>query len=78
MLKETAVRVMSIEAGSPAARAGVREGDVIIECGGKPIAAVDDLHRLLTHERMGQRLALTVVRRSEKIVIGIIPGEKAG
>lgn len=78
MLKETAVRVMSVEAGSPAARAGVREGDVIIGCGGKPIAAVDDLHRLLTHERMGQRLALTVVRRSEKIVIDIIPGEKAG
>jgi S1-C subfamily serine protease len=78
LLKETAVRVMSVEEGSPAARAGVREGDTIIEFGSHPIAAVDDLHRLLMPERIGKRVEVVVIRRSEKIGIDLTPVEKAG
>jgi S1-C subfamily serine protease len=75
---ETAVRVMSVETNSPAARAGVREGDVIIEFGGHPIAAVDDLHRLLTRDRVGQTVAAAVIRRNEKLIIDLTPTEKPG
>lgn len=77
LLKETAVRVMSVEAGSPAASAGVREGDTIIEFGSHPIAAVDDLHRLLIPDRIGRRVEVIVIRRSERIVIDLTPVEKA-
>lgn len=45
MTKDTTVRVMSVEEGSPATRSELREGDVIIEFGSHPIAVVDDLHR---------------------------------
>ncbi len=75
--KETAVRVMSVEQDSPAAGAGLGEGDVIIEFAGQPIAAVDDLHRLLTRGRLGQTIPLAVIRRSDKIVMDIVPAEKA-
>ena len=45
---ESGVLAMSIEKGSPAERAGLREGDIIIAYGDKPVSSVDDLHRLLT------------------------------
>lgn len=77
MAKDTAVRVMSVEEGSPAARSELREGDVIIEFGPHPIAAVDDLHRLLTPDRIGSRVSVTVIRRIEKVVMDIIPVEKS-
>jgi S1-C subfamily serine protease len=77
LLKETAVRVMSLEERSPAARAGLREGDTIIEFDSYPIGAVDDLHRLLMPERIGRKVEVIVIRRSEKIVIELTPIEKA-
>lgn len=78
LLKETAVRVMSLEEGGPAARAGLREGDTIIEFGSYSIGGVDDLHRLLMPERIGRKVEVVVIRRSEKIVIDLTPIEKAG
>jgi len=74
--KETAVQVISVEEGSPAACTGVREGDVIISFGSQSVAAVDDLHRLLTLDRIGTRVQITVIRRTEKLVIEIVPVEK--
>jgi S1-C subfamily serine protease len=76
LTRETAVRVMGVERDSPAAVAGIREGDLIIEFGGHPIAAVDDLHRLLTHERMGEAVMLTAIRGGNQIVIEVVPAEK--
>jgi S1-C subfamily serine protease len=72
---ESGVLVVSIESGSPAQRAGLLEGDVIVGYDGKPIADIDDLHRLLTEERVGVGSPLTIIRRSEKIVLDIMPGE---
>ena len=45
---ESGVIVASVTNGSPAQKAGLREGDIIIAMDAKPIAGVDDLHRLLT------------------------------
>jgi S1-C subfamily serine protease len=76
MPKETAVRVTSVEEGSPAARAGLREGDVIIEFGRRMVSAVDDLHGFLTHERIGHVVPMRVIRRTEQLVIDVVPAEK--
>jgi S1-C subfamily serine protease len=76
---QSGVLVVSIEGNSPAQRAGLREGDVIVGYGDHPIAAIDDLHRLLTEQQVGARSSLTIIRRSEKLVLDIVPEEsKAG
>jgi S1-C subfamily serine protease len=70
---EAAVRVTSVEAASPAARAGLREGDLIVALDGEPVGGIDDLHRLLTGERAGKQAPLTVLRGHERKVLSISP-----
>ncbi|HET6515331.1 MAG TPA: PDZ domain-containing protein, partial [Thermodesulfovibrionales bacterium] len=63
------------EINSPAMRAGLREGDVIIGFGNQPVAGIDELHKLLTEETVGKSFPVTLIRRTEKIVLDIIPEE---
>jgi S1-C subfamily serine protease len=70
---ETGVLVISIEPGSPAIHAGLQEEDLIVGYDDHPIAGIDDLHRLLTDQRVGVRSKLTVIRRSEKLTLEIVP-----
>jgi S1-C subfamily serine protease len=72
---ENGVVVMSVTVGSPARKAGLREGDVIVALDGKPVAGVDDLHRLLTDARVGVSSSLTVLRWTEKVELKVIPEE---
>ena len=75
---ETGVVVMSVEEGSPARKAGLREGDVIVALDGKPVAGVDDLHRLLTDARVGVSNSMTVLRYTEKLELKVVPEEVRG
>jgi S1-C subfamily serine protease len=70
---ESGVVVLSVESNSPAERAGVREGDVIIGLGGKPVAGIDDLHRLLSDAPAGVRTELSLLRRTEKLAFPLVP-----
>jgi S1-C subfamily serine protease len=72
---ESGVIVASVAKGSPAQKAGLREGDLIIALDGKPVAGVDDLHRLLTDARVGTSSVLTVLRWNERIELPVIPEE---
>src|SRR5438094_10068548 len=72
---ESGILVASIESGSPAQRAGLLEGDVIVAYGEHPTAGIDDLHRLLVEEKVGVRAPMTIVRRSERRVLDIVPQE---
>ena len=56
------VRVMSVEAGSPAARVGVHEGDVIVGLDGMAIASVDALHQALDASRVNRDCVLKLIR----------------
>jgi S1-C subfamily serine protease len=69
------VLVLSVEPDSPASRAGVAGGDVILSLGEQAVAAVDDLHRYLTQDRIGASLPLTVLRRGRRIRLTIAPVE---
>jgi S1-C subfamily serine protease len=60
--QRTAVEIVSVEAGGPAAEAGLAEGDLIIACDGEPTETVDDLHRRLNRWPIEGRLRLGVVR----------------
>jgi S1-C subfamily serine protease len=73
--QESGVIVTSIEDKSPARKTGLREGDVIIALDGKPVAGVDDLHRLLTDARVGVSSSLTVLRYTEKLTLKVVPEE---
>ena len=72
---ESGVLVVSIEDNSPAQKAGLTEGDVIIGFDGQPMAGIDDLHKVSTEEKVGVRTSLAVIRRSEKMVFDIVPEE---
>jgi S1-C subfamily serine protease len=72
---ENGVVVMSVSNGSPARKAGLREGDVIVALDAKPVAGVDDLHRLLTDARVGVSSSLTVLRWTEKLELKVVPEE---
>jgi S1-C subfamily serine protease len=73
--KESGALVLSVEENSPAKRAGLRDGDLVIALEGKPVAGVDDLHRLLTDVRVGVGSLLTVLRHTERLEMRIVPEE---
>ena len=72
---QTGVLVVSVEDGSPAQRAGLAEGDVIVLYGQDPVTGIDDLHRLLIDEEVGVRSTLAVLRASELLTLDVIPAE---
>jgi S1-C subfamily serine protease len=72
---ETGVLVVSLEPDGPAASAGVREGDILVDCGGEAVSGADELHRLLTVERIGRRLSIGIIRGTEQLTIEVEPRE---
>src|SRR6266487_613589 len=71
------VLVASVESGSPAATAGVQDGDVILAFAGEPITGIDELHRRLSDERIGVSTPMTVLRRLERRTLTVIPEESS-
>src|SRR5436305_1045015 len=72
---ETAVLVFSVEKDSPAQRAGLREGDIIVAFNQRPIGTVHDLHKMLVSEQIGVTARLLIIRRTEKLELSIMPAE---
>jgi S1-C subfamily serine protease len=76
-LKEaTGILVVSLQDGSPASRAGLRDGDIVTAIAGQPVAGIDALHHLLTAERAGIKLSLEVLRGVERLDLSITPETK--
>jgi S1-C subfamily serine protease len=71
------VLVAGLEAGSPAQRAGLEEGDVIVTFRGATVSRIDELHRHLVGAAIGVPAAVTVLRRAEKLELTIVPEELA-
>src|ERR1041384_3053179 len=54
-------------------KGGLLAGDLLVEVDGQPIRGVDDLHKLLTDERIGKRMPVTVIRGVQKLTFDIVP-----
>src|SRR5438132_11794773 len=75
---ESGIFVISFEKASPARIGGLRDSDIIIGFDDRPIAGIDDLHKLLTEERIGKKSLRTVVRGVDKLTIEVTPKESRG
>ncbi len=74
---EFGVLVAGIEPGSPASRADLREGDVIVAFAGETVAGIDELHRHLVARVIGTPSIITVIRHTEKLELTVTPEELA-
>jgi S1-C subfamily serine protease len=73
---DTGVLIVSFETNgekSAAREAGLLAGDLLVEFDGQPIRGIDDLHKLLTDERIGKRMPVTVIRGVQKLTFDIVP-----
>ena len=73
---ENGILVVSMDDNSPAKQAGLEEGDIVISFAGVQVDGIDELHRLLTEERVGVTQPITVIRRNEVCEFGISPVER--
>jgi S1-C subfamily serine protease len=73
--RDSAIEVVEVIEGSPAARAGLRAEDLIVGVDGLPVRGVDDLQRLMTGERIGVACELEVVREGEARTVSLVPRE---
>ena len=76
LANKSGILVVSMDEGSPARIAGLRDGDIIIGFAGEKIEGIDELHRMLDEEKVGIRQTVTIIRHTEKLELGIIPREK--
>jgi len=75
-LKQTdGVLVLAVEPGSPAARAGLVAGDLIVSFKGAAVSGMDDLQRLLVGSEIGVKSDVKVIRRQFLTAIEIVPAE---
>ncbi len=73
--RETAVLVVSVEKESPAAKAGLRDGDLIVAFNGEPIGSVHELHQRLMAEQIGLESKIVIIRHTEKLDLSVVPEE---
>jgi S1-C subfamily serine protease len=73
--REAGVEVVQVVGGSPAARAGLRNEDLIIDVDGVPVADAGDLQRLMVGERIGRPLPVRAFRGGELLELTVVPVE---
>jgi S1-C subfamily serine protease len=69
------LRVAEVVSSGPAARAGLRAGDLLLTAAGGPVASAQDLQRLMFGEAIGRPLAITVVRNGALVDVIAEPTE---
>jgi S1-C subfamily serine protease len=69
------VLVVAVEPQSPAAVAGMRDGDVILAFAGEPISGIDQLHRHLTDDQIGVPSTMTILRNGARRQLTVVPAE---
>ncbi|HZF03337.1 MAG TPA: trypsin-like peptidase domain-containing protein [Patescibacteria group bacterium] len=70
-----AIEIVSLEPATPAARAGLQAGDLVVAIGEHPVQTVDDVHRLLVASPIGVPLTVAVVRGVDRRDVTVTPIE---
>jgi S1-C subfamily serine protease len=73
--RRSAVEVVEVVGGSPAALGGLRPEDLIVAIDGGEVRGVDDIQRLLTAERIGKTVTARVVRQERELLLPLVPVE---
>ena len=71
------VAIASLEPDSPAAKAGLQAGNIVLALDGEPVTGADDLVRLLGGARIGVATSLTVIAGNELRQIVVLPAERS-
>jgi len=69
------IEVVQVVEGSPAARAGLRPEDVIVEIDGQPVTSTDDLQRLMAGELIGRPVVTRLLRQGHELDVELVPDE---
>jgi S1-C subfamily serine protease len=73
--RASGVEVVEVVDGSPAAQAGLRPEDLIVELNGTPVESVDDIQRLMVGELIGSRVHARVLREGSERELDLVPAE---
>lgn len=72
-----AVIVTTIDPSGPAAKAGIKERDILVALDGIPVTGADDFVRLLGGERIGTEVELSIISAGRLRSVRVTPGERA-
>jgi S1-C subfamily serine protease len=75
--REAGVEVVQVVEGTPAAAAGLRPEDLIVELDGEPVSDVGDIQRLMVVEKIGAPVRMLVLREGRELELSIVPAELA-
>jgi S1-C subfamily serine protease len=70
------IMITSVENNTPAFKAGLYAGDIIIGFNEQPISGIDDLHRFLTDAQVGAKAKIKILRGTEIVELPIFPAER--
>ena len=72
------VEIVQVAEGGPAARAGLRTGDVVLAVDGTPVPTADALHRLLDRASIGRPAEVALLRGAEVVTVAVTPSARTG
>ncbi len=67
--------LQQVAANSPAAKAGLQKGDVIVSAGGKDVSSADDMVRIIVASQIGRPFEVTYYRGSDKNTVQVTPAQ---
>ncbi|HWB52667.1 MAG TPA: trypsin-like peptidase domain-containing protein [Tepidisphaeraceae bacterium] len=70
---ETGVMVHELDPNGPAAKAGLKYGDVIVRFGSTDTPSIDHLHRLMTEQTIDVPTEIAIIRRTERLILNVVP-----
>ncbi len=74
--RDMALEVVGIDDGGPAKTAGIHTGDFIVAIDGSAVSGIDDIYHLLAEWPIGKSLVATVLRRTERLELSVMPVER--
>jgi S1-C subfamily serine protease len=76
--RASGVEIVQVVEGGPAARAGLRPEDLIVELAGTPIEGMDELQRVVVNDLIGRPVDVAVIREGRERRLSLVPAELDG